>query len=104
MSARKTRERLAFRLSALGLEVQPGSLWCVEGGERQVDGARWGGNVKARPPLAIAFLGGAVRPYLYSWDTMTDCLRLGFDLAFFGLFQSSYEIEAHARRGPGGAR
>src|SRR4051812_23109553 len=79
----KVRKKLADMLSeALGIPVLPDEIWDNNYPlGHYLDLARWGSNVP----------NGNSGVQVYSWDTMTECVRNGFTLAEDGI-----SIEVHA--------
>jgi hypothetical protein len=71
----RVRCRIAALLSKeLGMEVRPEVIWVQRGiySHATTDAVKWGAHVPVPGTL------GTVP--VFSWDTMTDCLRQGFHL------------------------
>ena len=68
----KIREKLAEMLQAKGFMVQPEDFWIQEGVYRHFayDGARWGAYWHPKKGSQLVYS-------IYSWDTMTECVRTG---------------------------
>lgn len=79
----RVRKRIAELLQAQGFDVEAEDLDTQEGAYRgpHWDLARWFANCeKDGKPV-----------YIYSWDTMTDCVRHGLEVGAFE-HPNSYEI------------
>lgn len=87
MARRGEPGRIKWKLSELfraaGIEASPYDFWQQEGAYRSVkwDLARWG----VRNGRWIDATGKYPGPlHIYSWDTMTDCVRYGINLQLAG--------------------
>lgn len=87
----KIREKLCELLQAAGLSITgPECLWIQEGAYRSIhwDLARWGAKWEA--PIEEG--GKPINHSIYSWDTMTECVKNGFTMSK----QASLEWEIYA--------
>lgn len=84
MKPGKVRLKLAEMLRAKGFDVQAEDLWIQLGGyrHRNWDLARWG-----HYPTGV-----------HSWDTMTDCVRYGFDVGKDNELSANVPQEAWSKR------
>lgn len=90
----KTRERLAALLEAQGFVVQPEALWWNDGiyGTVLMDCAKWGGTGRVGTyPCGLPSDYGVS---FSSWDTMTECVRYGFEISDEG--GAMFEVHSKA--------
>ena len=92
----RTRMTLAGLLASQGVTADAVDLWGQEGTNRRVDGARWG-CYAAKWAIGADPTGRPwPRPFnLFSWDTMTDCVKHGIVIGHPGQDGS---VEVHSRR------
>ncbi len=64
----RIKTKLVTLLGKQGIFISPESLWTQQGSHRHCDGTRWGAN-------DALFNERHVR--IYSWDTMTNCIKHG---------------------------
>jgi hypothetical protein len=79
--------RMAGQLSRrLGVDIEPADIWYQEGFYRRTDTARWGAHYRrcGEPTLIV-----------FSWDTMSECLRSGFNI--YQCKDNPCEFEVSAR-------
>jgi hypothetical protein len=94
----RVKWRLSELLRAAGIEVSPYDFWTQDGGyrHRNWDLARWGAH-DAKWIDPINKYSGTL--HVYSWDTMTDCVRYGINLSYRKEGEYStydpWEVEVH---------
>lgn len=100
MTRRGEPGRIKWRLSEIlrehGIEASPYDMWTQEGAyrSRHWDLARWGVSGKWINPTLEQHTGQLT---IYSWDTMTNCVRFGIVMEFGTRYSrmNTWEIEVY---------